>query len=100
MVARYYGVISQLDDAIGKILSCLAECGQDEHTIVVFTSDHGDMCGSHQMLDKHYVLYDDILRVPLLVRRPHQAPRVCDSFVSNCLDIPATILRWFNLEPP
>ena len=100
MVARYYGIISQLDDAIGKILSALEKTGQMEETIIVFTSDHGDMCGSHQMLDKHYVLYDDICRVPLLVRVPGVSPRVCDQFVSNCVDIPASIRAWLGLSAP
>lgn len=100
MVARYYGVISQLDDAIGRILNKLEELGQLEETIIVFTSDHGDMCGSHNMLDKHYVLYDDIIRIPLLVRYPGVSHLQCDSFVSNCLDIPACITEWFHLETP
>lgn len=97
MVARYYGVVSQLDDAIGRILDKLEALGQKEETIVVFTSDHGDMCGSHNMLDKHYVLYDDIVRVPLLVRCPGVEPAHFSSFVSNCLDLPATIRKWFVL---
>lgn len=99
MVARYYGLVSQLDDAIGKILRKLEEVGQLEETIVVFTSDHGDMCGSHNMLDKHYVLYDDIIRVPLMVRYPGVEPCQVDSFVSNCLDLPASFNEWFGLEP-
>jgi len=100
MVARYFGVISQLDDAIGKILDKLESLGQMDETIIIFTSDHGDMCGSHNMLDKHYVLYDDIVRVPLLVHYPGTKHLQCNSFVSNCLDIPACIYDWFQLPPP
>lgn len=100
MVARYYGVISQLDQAIGRILDTLERTGQKDNTIVVFTSDHGDMCGSHQMLDKHYVLYDDIIRVPLLVRYPGKEPRVCDRFVCNTLDIPYSLIDWLGLQRP
>lgn len=98
MVARYYGVISQLDDAIGKILHKLEELNQMEKTIIVFTSDHGDMCGSHNMLDKHYVLYDDVTRIPLMVHYPGISPAVCHSFVSNCLDLPASFAEWFELK--
>ena len=100
MVARYYGVVSQLDQAIGRILDALDRTGQKDNTIVVFTSDHGDMCGSHQMLDKHYVLYDDICRVPLLVRYPGKGHRECDRFVSNCLDLPYSFIDWLGLERP
>ena len=98
MVARYYGVVSQLDQAIGTILDALERSGQKDDTIVVFFSDHGDMCGSHQMLDKHYVLYDDICRVPFLVRYPGVPHRTCDAFVSSCLDLPCSIADWLGLE--
>ena len=98
MAARYYGLISQLDDAIGRILDTVRECGAWDDTIIVFTSDHGDLCGSHQMLDKHYVLYDDVCRVPLIVRAPGVSARVCDRFVSNALDLPYSIVRWLNLS--
>ena len=97
MIARYYAMVSQLDDAIGKILRKLEETGQKDNTIVVFTSDHGDMCGSHQMLDKHYVLYDDNTRVPLMVRYPGKPACVRDDFVHNVLDIPASAVRWLGL---
>ncbi|MBQ3668010.1 MAG: sulfatase-like hydrolase/transferase, partial [Clostridia bacterium] len=53
MVARYFGCISQLDDAIGIILNTLRQSGQYDDTLIIFTSDHGDMCASHSMLDKH-----------------------------------------------
>jgi len=100
MVARYLAVVSQLDDAIGRILTCLEETGQADNTIVAFTSDHGDMCGSHHMLDKHYVLYDDILRIPLAVRYPGKKPCRIDSFVNNCWDLPASFVEWLGLEKP
>ena len=100
MVARYYGLISQLDDAIGRILDTVRACGAWDDTIIVFTSDHGDLCGSHQMLDKHYVLYDDVCRVPLIVRTPGVSARVCDRFVSNALDLPYSIIRWLNPPAP
>jgi arylsulfatase A-like enzyme len=70
IVARYYGIISQVDDAIGKVLRTLEQTGQADHTIVIFTTDHGDMCGSHKMMDKHYILYDDVVKVPLIIKYP------------------------------
>jgi len=94
LVARYYAVISQLDDAVGRILAALRRTGQEETTLVIYTADHGDMCGSHGIIDKHYVMYDDVVRVPLIVRWPgqgaEQAGRV-DDFVINALDLPHTI---------
>ena len=98
MVARYYGCVSQVDDAVGRILNTLKASGQYEDTLVIFTSDHGDMCASHSMLDKHYVLYDDIIRIPLIMKMPGNKPDRVDGFVMNCLDIPATIRRYAQVE--
>lgn len=52
VVARYYAIISQLDDAIGRLLAALAATGQEQDTLVVYTADHGDLCGSRRMMDK------------------------------------------------
>ncbi len=97
MVARYYGCISQVDDAIGNILNALKLYGNYDETLIIFTSDHGDMCGSHSMLDKHYVLYDDIIRVPLIMKMPGIETDRINGFVMNCLDIPATIRKVTGL---
>ncbi|KRG13050.1 hypothetical protein ACA29_09330 [Lederbergia galactosidilytica] len=60
LVAKYYAVISQVDHAIGQILNTLERLKLEEDTIVIFTSDHGDLCGSHRMMDKHFVMYEDV----------------------------------------
>jgi len=100
IVARYYGIISQIDDAIGKIIDKLDSLGTANNTIVIYTSDHGDMCGSHRMIDKHYVLYDDIVKVPLLARWPGVIDKgsLCNNFVCHSLDIPPTILDIAGIE--
>ena len=98
MVARYYGVVSQLDDALGHLFKALRDSSSWDETIIVFTADHGDLCGSHQMLDKHYVLYDDITRVPLMVKHPKAKPGTSDALVSNCLDIAASVRSWYGLD--
>lgn len=102
IVRRYYAMISQVDDAIGKVLDALDQLGEANNTIVVFTSDHGDMCGSHRMFDKHYVMYDDIVKVPLAIRWPGciKAETRIDSFVYNMLDLPPTLLEWIGCTPP
>jgi len=46
------------------------------------------------------VLYDDICRVPLLVRHPKHAPRVCGAFVQNCLDLPYSFIEWLGMKHP
>ena len=67
MIARYWGLCSLVDTHLGTILDTLEACGLDENTIIVYTSDHGDMMGSHRLLAK-CVMFEEAARVPLLVR--------------------------------
>lgn len=69
LTAKYYGLVSEVDHSVGKILMTLEHLGLAENTIVVFTSDHGDMMGAHNLLAKT-VMYEDAVRVPLLMRIP------------------------------
>ncbi len=71
MIANYWGLCSLVDTHVGRILETLSECGLDEDTIVVYTSDHGDMMGSHRLLAKT-VMFEEAARVPFLVRLPGQ----------------------------
>lgn len=66
---NYAGMCSQVDQALGPILKSLEDSGQAENTIVVFTSDHGEMMGSHSLIGKE-VLYEESVRIPLLLRVP------------------------------
>jgi arylsulfatase A-like enzyme len=74
LIARYWGLCTLIDRHVGRILQRLEELGLAEDTIVVFTSDHGDMMGEHRLVGK-CVQYESSVRVPLLVRAPGVAPR-------------------------
>lgn len=102
IVARYYAAVEQLDDAIGAVLRSLDASGAAEDTLVIYTTDHGDLCGSHGMMDKHYVMYDEVVRVPLILRWPGRlAPgSTTDSFVYNMLDLVPTISSATGVEGP
>lgn len=67
--ARYWGLVTLVDRAVGVMLNVLDECDLADNTMVVFTSDHGDMMGDHAILAK-CVMYEEALKVPLLVRVP------------------------------
>ena len=72
MIAHYWGLCSLVDTHVGTILDTLcANAGLDDNTIVVYTSDHGDMMGSHRLIAK-CVMFEEAVRVPLLVRLPGQ----------------------------
>jgi arylsulfatase A-like enzyme len=101
VVARYLAVITEFDHHIGRVLDALKQAGLEETTLVVYTADHGDMCGSHGMVDKHFVLYDDVTRVPFIARGPGvDAGTVRDDFVSNAVDLPATLCAVAETEKP
>lgn len=101
IVGRYLGEISLLDAQIGRILAALRSLGLDENTVVVYTSDHGDMCGGHGMMDKMYVMYEDVVHVPLIVAGlgPKHAARTCTAFVCNALDLAATFCDLAGIQP-
>ncbi|MCZ2148821.1 MAG: sulfatase [Bryobacterales bacterium] len=65
----YYAMLASVDDAVGRMLGFLHSSGLEENTIVVFTSDHGEMMGSHGKWEKMSP-YEDAVRVPLFVRWP------------------------------
>lgn len=68
-IAGYYGNISQMDSNIGRVFDTLRELGLDKNTVVVYTSDHGEMAGAHRMWTKHN-MYEQSVSVPLIVRMP------------------------------
>jgi len=100
--AWYYGHVALLDAAVGRVLDRLEALGLAENTIVIYTSDHGDMCGSHGMMDKHYCMYDDILRVPLLLRWPGltQAGQRVDAPVVQEIDLAASFAEIASGQVP
>ena len=102
IVSRYLGEITLLDECIGRILNRLDELGLSEDTMVIYTTDHGDMCGAHGQIDKHFVMYDDVVRVPLIIRYPGRFPagKVSDSFVSHEIDVARTIIEAAGLSVP
>lgn len=89
----YYGLITYLDEKIGRFLDVLEETGQIENTLVVYTSDHGDMNGEHGMWRKSN-FYEASSRVPLQIAWPGRLPagRRVDGVVS-LVDLVATLLE-------
>ena len=99
-LAGYYGNISQVDVCIGQILSALEETGLSRDTIVVYTSDHGEMAGAHRMWTKHS-MYDESVNVPLLIRLPRRdaAGTVRSELVSQ-VDLYPTLAELCGLSLP
>ncbi len=102
VVSRYLATIDLLDRQLGRILAKLQQIGQLDNTLVVYTTDHGDMCGGHGMMDKHYCMYEDIVKVPLMMRLPGEirAGQTCDAFVSHAIDLARTFLDVAGIPAP
>ena len=70
-IRGYYGNVSQMDANVGRVFDTLRELGLDRNTVVVYTSDHGEMAGAHRMWTKHN-MYEQSVRVPLVIRTPEE----------------------------
>ena len=99
-IAYFFAYCTQIDDQIGRILDALDEAGQADDTLVAFCTDHGDMLGSHRMWSKGWAPYEEIYRMPMVVRLPGTVPAgsVCDRFVQTH-DFPHTFLDLAGLAP-
>ena len=98
-LAGYYAHSTALDDCMGELLAALDESGLATNTIVMFTSDHGDMLGSHGLAKKQKP-YDESIRVPMLISWPGKlAPAKLDAPI-NSEDLMPTLLGLAGVKIP
>lgn len=95
----YYGCVTYMDRKLGKLLDKLEEQNILDNTIVVYTSDHGDMHGKFGMWWK-CSLYEDSARVPLIVAGPGFKRNFRDSTAVSQLDLQASIFKAMNCQRP
>lgn len=98
LISRYWGAISLVDKYTGKILDCLKESGLENDTIIVFTSDHGDMMGDFNMMLKG-VMLEPAVRIPMIVRIPGitDTQKIIEEPVSQ-VDLVPTLLEALNIH--
>ena len=98
MISNYYGLVKEIDDWVGKILMTLDNQGLTEKTLVIFTSDHGEMLGSHGMREKN-VFYEESAHIPLMMRLPGRikSNTTANGYVS-LVDLFATILDYLEIK--
>ncbi|MBM3728325.1 MAG: arylsulfatase [Acidobacteria bacterium] len=94
----YYGAVSFVDEQIGRILETLRKRGWMEETLILYTSDHGDMTGDHHLWRKSYA-YEASARIPMLVRAPGARPAVSAAPV-EIRDILPTFLEAARASRP
>lgn len=99
--ALYWGMVSCMDAAIGRILDQLDALGIADNTLVIFSTDHGHFFGQHGLHAKGPFHYEDLLRVPFLARHPGHIPAGRESRdLVSLVDIAPTALAWCGLDVP
>jgi len=97
MISEYYGIITEIDEWTGIILDKLEELGIAENTLIIYTSDHGEMLGAHGMREKNIFL-EESAHIPLLISSPGdiQSETTVEGYVS-LVDLFPTILDYLNV---
>ena len=100
ITSQYYGMISCIDENIGRILEELRTLDLEEDTIFVYTSDHGDFMGAHHLLYKS-LMYEEACKLPGIIRYPREVPSglTIDELVS-IIDFMPTLLELAGLPVP
>jgi choline-sulfatase len=94
----YYGMLSYVDDKVGELLAALDRLGLRDETMVIFTSDHGDMMGEHGMWFKR-TYHEWSTRVPLIICKPGVRPGHRVRQIVSLVDLFPTLLDWAGLPP-
>jgi len=99
IIASYYGMIELIDEQVGRLIEVLEETGQRENTIIIFTSDHGEMLGDHGLLLKGCRFYEGAVRVPLIISCPGRFGKgvVCSELV-ELTDIAPTLAEVAGIK--
>jgi arylsulfatase A-like enzyme len=102
-MAAEFGMIEMMDRGIGEVIAALVRLGLAENTVVVFTSDHGDMFGDHGLMLKATMHYQGCLRVPLVFAMPangsDQARGVRTRAFASSLDLAQTFIDLAGAKP-
>lgn len=99
LIAVYWGYVALIDAEIGRILDVARDLELFDDTVFMFSSDHGEFTGAHRLNDKGPAMYDDIYRIPLVVRAPGGVGGSNDAFVT-LTDLSATFLDVAGVEVP
>lgn len=98
--AAYYAMVELIDREVGRVIHALRASGQYENTIVIFTSDHGEMLGDHGIYLKGPYFYDPLVKVPLIITWPGRILEGKErEALTELLDLAPTLLDLANLDP-
>lgn len=95
----YYSAVSCIDYNIGKLMQKIIELELDDNTIIIFTSNYGEMFGSHGRKGNN-IFYDEVVRVPFFIRYGEKLPIGKNESCFGTVDIMPTVLGLMNIEYP
>ena len=98
-IAAYYGMISEVDFEIGRILDTLEQRGLLDHTIIFFAGDNGLALGAHGLLGKQN-LYEESLRIPMIFAGPGATASTVDERFISLFDVMPTVASMLGISPP
>ena len=103
MRATYYGLMTEIDDQLGRVFAYLKTTGQWDDTLIILTSDHGEQLGDHHLLGK-IGYFDESFHIPMVVRDPSPSAdatrgRLVQQFTETVDTLP-TVLDWLGQRPP
>ena len=97
-MSQYFGMVKCIDDNLGRIFAALKESGKLDSTIIMMTSDHGDLCYEHDRLNKGNP-YEGSARVPMLIRFPKRIPAgQTYTHPMGTVDVTPTLLGLAGIE--
>jgi len=101
IVSLYDGEVRHADDGVAALLEALEDAGLADNTLVILTADHGEVMVRNGIFFDHHGLYEETIRVPLIVRLPGKVPagRRVGAFVQH-LDFAPTLLRLVGAPVP
>jgi arylsulfatase A-like enzyme len=101
MRATYFGLMTEIDDCLGRVFAYLDETDQWKDTLIIFTSDHGEQLGDHYLLGK-IGYFDESFRIPLVIKDPRArtAAGGVEAAFTESIDVMPTIIDWLGGEVP
>ena len=109
LVAGYYGAVSYVDHLLGILLEALISTDQLDDTLLIFTSDHGEMLGDHRMLKKGPIMFEEMIRIPIIIKPPKSGDTAASSgsvdkrtisSLASHVDLLPTILSYAGVDIP
>ena len=97
-IAHTYGMIEMIDDGVGRILQSLRDKGVSDDTIVMFTSDHGELLGTHGLLHKGPPAYKQLVELSLIIKGPGINSGETQDELTNHIDLTPTFLDLANVS--